>query len=512
MEQRGGETLAAVLARHAERGGDRPWLVAEDADRDVTETSWSDALARAQRMAAVLADHGVGPGDRFNVHLTNRPEFYDLWFAAALSGAVIVPTNPLLTADELRYALGHARCRLAITQPDLAETAARAGAGEILVCGPDLDAELEAAPPRMPDHAAAPEDVLGVLYTSGTTSAPKGVMVSHAAYLYAGEVVASHVRLRPEDRQLVVLPLFHGNAQYYSTMSAFTTGASLALAPAFSASRFSSQARRLGATVASLFAAPIRMILAAPESDADRAHALRLALFAQNVTPAELERFETRFGVPLAQLYGMTETVAPPTINPIYGERRNQSIGRPTLSARVRVTEHGLEVAGVPGRTLMTGYLDDSAATAEVLVDGWLRTGDGVREDEDGYLHFVDRRKDMIKRAGENVSTVEVERVIDEHPDVYESAVVGLPDPVYDEIVAAFVVGAGGAAPDADAIVDWCTQRLAKFKVPTRVEFVSELPRTPVGKVQKHLIRDAATQSHHQPEGAEHGVSGSRRH
>jgi carnitine-CoA ligase len=179
----------------------------------------------------------------------------------------------------------------------------------------------------------------------------------------------------------------------------------------------------------------------------------------------------------------------------VYGERRNLSIGRPTISARVRVADGQLLVAGEPGWTLMSGYLDDPEATAAVLRDGWLHTGDGVREDEDGYLYFVDRSKDLIKRAGENVSTVEVEQVLDQHPTVYESAVVGLPDAIYDEIVAAFVVPTAGASADADELIAWCAERLAKFKVPARVEFVSELPRTPVGKIQKHLIRAGA--AHH---------------
>jgi crotonobetaine/carnitine-CoA ligase len=333
----------------------------------------------------------------------------------------------------------------------------------------------------------APQELLAVLYTSGTTSKPKGVMVSHAAYLHCGEAVAQHVRLRPEDRNLIVLPLFHGNAQYYSTMSALVTGASIALAPRFSASRWSEQAALMRATVASLFAAPIRMILAAEPSQYDRKHKLRVTLFAQNVTQDQLDAFEERFGCPLAQLYGMTETVAPPTINPLYGERRNMSIGRPTLDTRVRIEDGQLVVAGEPGKTLMSGYLDNPEATADVLRDGWLYTGDGVRADDDGFLYFVDRKKDLIKRAGENVSTVEVEQILDQHPAVYESAVVGLPDEMYDEIVAAFVVPASDVS--ADELIAFCRDRLAKFKVPARIEFVDELPRTPVGKVQKHLLR-----------------------
>lgn len=502
-----GVPLGRLLERHAAAGGDRPFLLYQDVDGDgIVEVSYAEQFDRARRAAAVLRDHGIGPGDRFNVHLTNCPEFYDCWLGAAIAGAVMVPTNPLLTAEELEFALEHSRCRLSITQPDLlsAVAAAQREDGETLVVGDGFAEALAAAIPVAGASAAA-TDVLAVLYTSGTTSKPKGVLITHAAYAYAGEAVAQHVRLTPADRQLVVLPLFHGNAQYYSTMSALVTGASIALSSRFTASRWSAQARDMGATVASLFAAPIRMILAAEQGAADRDHALRLVLFAQNVSEAQLDEFESRFGVPLAQLYGMTETVAPPTINPVYGERRNMTIGRPTLSARVRIVdEEGrdvaagepgqLLVAGEEGRTLMAGYLDNPEATAKALRDGWLHTGDQVRADEDGYLAFVDRDKDLIKRAGENVSTIEVERVLDAHPAVFEAAVIGVPDPMYDQIVAAFVVTQQGEKATADELIGWCAERLAKFKVPARIEFVDSLPRTSVGKVQKHLLRPDTTQ------------------
>src|SRR5262249_28373179 len=259
-------------------------------------------------------------------------------------------------------------------------------------------------------HPAVGTDPLAVLYTSGTTSRPKGVLVTHAAYLHVGDVVAGHVRVRNDDRMLVVLPLFHGNAQYYSTMSALVSGASIALTPRFSASRWSEQAHLLDATVASLFAAPIRMILAQQASRHDRAHRLRVTLFAQNVSDEQHAGFERRFGVPLVQLYGMTETVVPVTINPLYERRRPVAIGRPVLSAELAVVgPDGAEVPtgvpgelivhGQPGRTMMAGYLHDPSATAAAVQGGWLHTGDSVRRDDDGYLYFVDRRKDMIKRA-----------------------------------------------------------------------------------------------------------------
>jgi crotonobetaine/carnitine-CoA ligase len=500
ISSRSASTLGSVLQDGAGRTPDAIFLCFERKPGLVETTTWQGMAARARSTAGALRDLGVVPGDRVGVHLTNCPDFYAVWFGAALLGAAIVPTNPLSTVDELRYVHHHAGCRVVVTQPDLRATVEAAGA-EIVVGIDEGWAENGGAGYNLPQVAA--DSVAAVLYTSGTTSRPKGVLVTHAAYLHAGDVVAGHIRLRPDDRQLVVLPLFHGNAQYYSTMSALVTGASIALAPRFTASRWSAQAVALRATVASLFAAPIRMILAHEPAGDDRAHALRAVLFAQNVSAAQADAFESRFGVPLLQLYGMTETVFPPLMNPLYERRDAASMGRPVSGARVRlIGEEGRDVApgepgqlliaGEAGRTVMAAYLDDPVSTDKTLVSGWLHTGDVARADADGYLYFVDRAKDMIKRAGENVSCGEVEGVVNAHPAVFESAAVGVPDEMRDEALIVYVVVREGQAVTEADLIGLCRDRLAKFKVPDAVEFVDDLPRTSVGKIQKHLLRQRA--------------------
>lgn len=511
----GRDTLAALLTRQARERGGSLFLAFEDSDGRVIEVTYAEMAARAGRTAALLKRLGVGKGANFHVHLANCPEFYDCWFGGAMLGAVMVPTNPLSTADELAYILNQAECRVSITTADLraAITGARDGGAPVehLLLARTADAqpgtlllshELIGAEPAGPDPAVGPLDVAGMLYTSGTTSRPKGVLVTNANYLHAGEVVAQHLRVRLEDRLFICLPLFHGNAQYYSTMAALVSGATVVLADRFSASAWAKQVARHHVTVASLFAAPMRMLLAQPVDPADAENDLRVTLFAQNLSDDQTKEFERRFGTPLLQLYGMTETIAPPTMNPLYGERRHASIGRPVLGVNLRIVDGDgqdvptgevgqLLVQGEPGRTLMAGYFKNPEATAETLRDGWLATGDNVRADEDGYLHFVDRGKDMIKRAGENVATSEVERVVNEHPSVFESAAIGVPDPIRDEAIKVFVVLHEGAHASDQEIVAWCAARLAKFKVPSEVAFVAELPRTSVGKIQKHLLRAA---------------------
>ncbi|MEU6256805.1 AMP-binding protein [Streptomyces sp. NPDC047043] len=506
---RGADTVSGVLSSQASIRGDAPFLVFEREPGLVDTTSWAEQDARARQTATALAELGISAGTRFGVHLGNCPEFYDIWFAAAYLGAVIVPTNPLSTAAELRYLLRHSGCRTVLTQPGLVATVREAGAAQVVDVTTDWTSGVRrfSGPPN-----PAPGDVLGVLYTSGTTSRPKGVQITHAAYLAVGDAVAGHVRLRPDDRFLVVLPLFHGNAQYYCSMSVLVTGASIALTPRFSAGRWSEQAAQLEATLASLFAAPIRMILAkAGNSGGDApgpgaGHSLRATLFAQNVSPDQAAEFERRYRTPLVQLYGMTETVIPPTVNPLYGPRNPLSIGRPLPGARLRIVDSDgadvtpgqpgrLLVGGVPGLTLMSGYLDDPEATAAALVDGWLDTGDVVRADADGFLYFVDRAKDMIKRSGENVACGEIERVVDRFEGVLESAAVGVPDAMLDEAIHVYVVPRPDAHVDPAEVIAHCRGELAKFKVPDAVHIVSELPRTSVGKIQKHLLRRPASQA-----------------
>ncbi|MEU4332028.1 AMP-binding protein [Nonomuraea dietziae] len=464
--------MASLLTERAAATPHAPFLLFEEA-----AYSYADTLDLARSGAAALAAAGVGRGERVALVLGNVPEYFACWFGAALLGAVVVPIGPQAGADELRYAVGHAGCRVAVGPPGSAVP-------------PEVDLITGLGDPKAvpPGPAPSPLDPLAVLYTSGTTSRPKGVVVTHANYLVAGEVVARHLRMRPEDRWLVTLPLFHANAQYYCVMSALVTGASVAVMPRFSASRWAEQARHHGATLASLFAAPLRMILAQPLGDEDAATCLRATLFAQNLTPAQLSAFERRFGCPLLQIYGMTETIAPPLMNPLYGRRDNMTIGRPSLPGGVRVVAGELRVPGRPGVTLMSGYLDDPAATRSAMDGGLLRTGDMVTLEPGGLLAFHDRAKDMIKRSGENVAAAEVERVVNEHPLVFESAAVGVPDPVRDEAIKVFVVLRPGASADAGEIIAFCADRLASFKVPTFVEFIDALPRTSVGKVRKHLL------------------------
>jgi crotonobetaine/carnitine-CoA ligase len=514
------KTLPKLLEGRAARSTpDAPFVIFDDLQGRIATRTYREFDREVNRTAHLLCRLGVRRGDTVTLLLANCLEFLALWFGAAKIGAVIVPVNTASSAAELEYLVAHSESRLIFTQAAWLDLARQVRTGcprveDVLVCGagaptPAVDfGALLADCPETPPAASTPSptDEAAILYTSGTTARPKGVLVTHANYLCAGETVARAVRLTPEDRHLCVLPLFHGNAQYYSTMSALVAGASVALMARFSASRFFDRAIAHRCTVSSLFAAPIRMLLAQPRRPEHAHNDLRAVIFAQSVTPAQLAEWEERFHAPLLQLWGMTETMGPPIINPLAGERRNMSMGLPAPGYTSRlVDDEGRPVArgeigqlvvrGEPGLSLMKGYYKNPDATAETIRDGWLWSGDNARQDEDGYYHFVDRAKDMIKRSGENVAASEVEAVIREHPGVFDCAVIGVPDEMRDEAILAVVVPRGGdeggrsAALTGDAVIAWCRERLASFRVPQHVRFRQDLPRTSVGKIRKHVLR-----------------------
>ena len=489
-------TFADVWTRAVEHRPDAVFLVFERPDGTVATWKYEQFDAAITDVAAGLIQRGVTPGSSVHLALTNTPAFVALWLAANRLGAWIVPSDPMGKAPELADHIERTRpqagfCAIdragvyrqaAEVSPNLAITEVDEASGSLSALGGNA---------RVDWHAVSQRDRAAVMFTSGTTGRPKGVEITQANYAFCGQVMAERAGLSPDDRQLVVLPLFHANAQYYSFASAIWTGASVALMPAFSASGFLPQAARHQATCASLFAAPMRMILArgAPVEGV----VLRHCWYAQNIADDQYDTLADWLGCRPRQLYGMTETIpavlTEPADNPV-----PSSMGQVTPGCQVIVRDGEVLVGGEPGVTLFAGYLDDPDTTAASFsADGWFRTGDRARIDEGGRHYFDGRHSDVLKVAGENVSIVEVESVLASHPAVLEAAVVGAPDPVRDEVPVAFVVPADPASPPAaDELASWCQERLAKAKLPRSFTLMDELPRTSVGKIRKFLLRQAA--------------------
>ena len=500
----GGRTLTSALEDKVRRLGDASFLRFEDADGlDGGSWTWREFDRQVNQAANLLRARGLGHGDKFNLHLGNCPEFLIFWLAAAKSGTVMVPTNPVSTVDEMAYILAHSEARLTITESRYAPVLAAARSGlagplEVLECRP-LAPLLAGMKDTAPDVRVTPSDEISMQYTSGTTSKPKGVLLTHANYIYGGEVMAKAMRVLPTDRHLIVLPLFHAGAQLHAFVPMLLVGGSVALMERFSAGRFMDQAVRHAATLAALFAAPIRMLLAQPPTSIEGCTRLRAISYAQNITVAQFEEWHERFKAPLLQIWGMTETMSLPLMQPLDLPRKPLSMGMPVLGYECKVVDAQeqevpsgvvgeLIVRGEPGVSLMKGYFKNPQATAETIRDGWLYSGDHAWMDEDGYFFFVDRKKDMIKRAGENVSASEVEETLRQHPAVFDAAIVGVADPIRDQTIKAYVILRPGLAATAGELIEWCHTRLSSFKVPELIEFRDAFPRTSVGKIQKHLF------------------------
>jgi len=519
MDVIGNRNLRWLLEMKVARYADKEFIVFDDRLGNVHRYTYREFDDHVNKYATILNDLGIKKGDKVIVHLLNSPEYLFSWFALAKLGAVMIPTNVLSGAFEMEYYVNFSDTVAIITEPNymemfqsvlnkcpavkniiLARSSPLYPTKKLYPNAVVIQDILKDTEPNVPEVDIDPEDDLMMLFTSGTTSRPKAVQLTHANAVFAGIFGAQGYKVVPDDRHFMVLPLFHVNAQFISVMPTLTAGATLVVAEQFSASRYMEQARLHRTTTASLVAATAKMILAQPKHELDGKNDFRLIMYAIAIPEDQWIEFETRFNVPLSDLWGMTETLAETTMNPPDLEMKRNCIGLPRLGNEMKVvnaegqevppgTVGEMVVKGVPGRTIMKGYYKNPEATAQTIQDGWLYTGDNAYMDEDGYFHFVDRKKDMIKRGGENVAAVEVEYVISLHPKVQEVAVVGVPDAIRDEAIMALVVLKEGETSDADEIINFCKERLAKFKVPSFVEFKNSFPKTSIGKVQKNILR-----------------------
>ena len=513
----GRRTLYSVFRSWVNQQPDRNWLTYESEAGTLQSWTYAEFLETVHQAVNLLESLEIGHGDVVNVHLTNHPAFPQIILAASYLGAIVLPTNPASSAEEHRYFLEHSEAKLVLTRTphlDNVEPVTRSKPCCILLIEdgygsdssyPCYEAELQKQGRDVADGEGSTDKVVQLLYTSGTTSLPKGVMLTNANFIYGSEVFRAATGLRAEDRHLIALPLYHSAAQCHALWPSLMAGCSVSILSRFSASRFFEQAANHQATMAALFGAPLRMLLHQPPRDTDRVHRLRNVTYAQNLTPAQYDEWHRRFGAPLQQLWGMTECCALPIMSPLTPERRLMAMGRPVLGYEVKVVdESGTEVAphtpgelivhGIPGHSLMKGYLKNEAATNRALrsvADGvWLFSGDTALYDDDGFFYFLDRSSDLIKRAGLNISTAEVESIIGAVDGVAEVCVFGLPDLLRDELVAAAVIRRTGAILTTEQIRSHCAANLAPYKVPERIEFVDSLPRTSVGKLRKNAVRD----------------------
>ncbi|MGI4945035.1 MAG: AMP-binding protein [Janthinobacterium lividum] len=481
-------------ARAAQASGP-PFVVVEATGREV---SYAEMSALVRSYGGRLHGLGVRAGQRVALLCGNRLGFLVAWFALGELGAVSVPLNVGLVGDGLRHTLTQSGAALLLIEPALLD--AKRDDLALLQRPPPvelLDERAEAVtddpgPPGPPASAAdAPNSIL---FTSGTTGLPKGAVIPHGAYLAAGTDMAASLGLEAEDRILVFLPLFHANPQMYAVMSVLEVGATLILQPRFSASGFFEAARRHRAT-GFTYVGTVLSILDKRYPEAVSGHGLRWCV--GGGAPAAVWRaVEERFGIAVRELYGMTETGGWVSMN-TGAATRFGSVGRARRGVRLAIAGQGDdEAAGQPGEitaraedpaTFFSGYWNDPASTAATLRDGWLHTGDRGWLDADGFLFFAGRMKELVRRAGEMISPVEIEVQLVRHPAIRECAVIGVPDEILGEELAAVIV-ADRPIPAAELLA-FLAGRLPAHMLPRFVSFVDALPKTETEKIKRHELR-----------------------
>jgi long-chain acyl-CoA synthetase len=511
-------TLDRIVRRNAVRFPERPALVAGDSTR-----TWSALDARVDRGSAALGVAGIRAGDRIAILMGNRPEYFELYFACARTGAIAVPLNFRLTPREAAQILGHADPALLVI--DTAHVALAAAtlqtlgrqmpiwhvgdtAPDGLSAGNSYEAALASAPAHARGHDGNENDTFAIFYTSGTTGLPKGAMVSHLNLEMNGynQLVAD--ASQPDDVNLVATPVYHMGA-VFTAVTYMLLGSTQVILPQFTPAAWLQTLERSRATVSLLIPTMINAIMNAPELSRHDTSTLRLIFYGGGpMPPVVLERAMRAFHCAFTQGYGLTETLEATFLvasdHVLDGtpaqQRRLASAGREAIGAEVRIVDDAGRELGpdeigeilVRSRSVIQGYWRQPEAAAEVLRNGWFHTGDLGYLDDDRYLFVVDRKKDMVVTGGVNVYTKEVEAVLYEHAAVREAAVFGIADDNWGERVTAAIALKPGASATAEELVAHCRHQLASFKLPKRIVFLDELPKNPSGKILKRELRTLA--------------------
>lgn len=508
------ETLYDVFRQTADAFGRHPFLAVptrhSDAWQMPAELSYAQVLQRVDALRTQYAERGIAAGSRVALAFESRPEFVFHYLALNGLGACVVPLNTDLTTTELSYQLGHSACSAVVglhaLQPLLLQAIEATGC-EMALSTSSVDALPKMTAPDQARNADPTERAAAILYTSGTTGRPKGCVLSN---VYLQEAAAYNLQLPPhlafavgEERQMNPLPLYHMNA-INSLGAAIMTGTCYVMPGRFSASQWWNDIADTRTTRFKYLGIMIPALLGQPESPHDRHTGARVA-FGAGVDPVLHERFEQRFGIPLIEVWGMTESGRFMCVDREPRNIHTRACGRPLAGLEARIVDDGGQPAadGATGELVVrhsaerprygffSGYLDDPAATDAAWSGGWFHSGDLCTRSPDGLYIFVDRKKNIVRRSGENISSAEVEAVLAAHPMVGQVAVAAVPDALRDEEVLACVVLAPGFTPGhalALELHSFAAERLAYYKPPGWVYFVLALPITGTQKVQKHRI------------------------
>lgn len=503
------QDLASILERRADEVPENTFFLMAEA----TET-YRDFNLQTNRFAHGLAALGVGPGDIVAVMMPNVPQFLRTRFAIHKLGAVEASINTTFRGPGLIHMLNLCEPRMLVVDErfvgQIADVAdSLIDIETVVVCGDPRIArqrlksqilaydDVYASDIANPSRDVQSQDPGMILFTSGTTGPSKGCVLSHRFLVHQAEIVCEHFRLTPEDTLYSAFPLFHGDAAYYTVLPALLQGCRVAIGERFSASRHWDEIRRFGVTVFDFMGATLTILWKQPPRPDDAENPVRLAWGVP--MPEFADAFEKRFDLQLLEVYGLTDA-GMNAVYPLDEPRRPGACGKPIASYDVRIfDDHDYErPAGEVGEIvirprkpslILDGYLKMPKETLEAMRNLWFHTGDRGFLDDEGYLHFVERKKDAIRRRGQNISAFELEEVVNLHPAVLESAAIGVPSDLTEEEVMIWVVLRPGQTLSAADLVAHCAKNMARHMVPRYVEFTDELPKTPTEKVEKFRLK-----------------------
>lgn len=497
--------LNQLLDRHAKHVPDKAYLFTNN-DR----LTYRDVHACVNALAISFCSLGIQKGDRIALYLRNRPEFVYAWFALNRIGAVMVPINTTLIEKEVSYILNDSAVIGVIGEDQDIEhilDPAIAQCDSIRLCittgiarngWMSMDSLLENGGSFRYD-IPNDEDLASILYTSGTTGNPKGVMCPHRYYIHLAQSAKKALELSEKDRLLTCLPLFHMNAQVLTVTTSLLSESSIVLLDKFQPTTFWQQVADYRATVFYYLGSILPLLSKLPETEEEMKNTLRLAVGAQ-ADPERIVEYETRWKLEMIELFGMTEGGG--TVNHV-GNRRVGSSGIAFENHEIMIVDEmgnplPAQQAGeiiFTGPSLTLGYWNNIAETQKAYRDGWMYSGDIGYMDEDGFLYFLDRKKDIIRRNGENISSAEIERVLMAHPKIMEVAAISVPDDLRGEEVKVYVVVKTGERIQAEEIIEWCEPVMAKYKIPRFIEFRASLPKTATQKIQKSVLKNEISDS-----------------
>jgi long-chain acyl-CoA synthetase len=497
-------TVRELIARAIVRAPNAVYAVSTESDATLT---YRALQAGCRQISRQLDAHGVKPGATVSLVMPNGLATVQLLLGCLWSGRCVNPVNLLSQPEQMRYVLDHSDCALVFAAPDWVDEVGAMVAGLTrAVAGVAVDPDV--VPPIADDAhdpdatPPAPDDVALLMYTSGTTGRPKGVMLTQANLAANAIAISAEHALTAHDRVLAVLPLYHINAFAVTMLAPLVAGGSLAMPSKFSAARFWGQAFDTHCTWLNVVPTMISYLLEGATPPRSRTAAIRFCRSASAPLPPEhLRGFEQRFGIDIIETLGLTETVAPSFSNPLApAQRKVGSVGRAS-GCEARVIDAALRPVPVAatgelairGPNVMRGYYKDEAATrAAFTPDGWLRTGDLGHRDADGFYFVTGRLKELIIKGGENIAPREIDEALLAHPAVLEAAAVGIPDRHYGQEIMACVVLREGVPCTDDMLREFCLEVLGRYKTPKVFRFVGSLPRGPSGKVQRLKLAELA--------------------